>query len=151
VSVALTDVKEGEGGFAIVPGSHKANLPPPPAVLRNEAPPGVLQQPALKAGDAVLFSEATMHGALPWQPSDERRFALYRYGPAHHGYGRGYLDGWSDEMMSDLSPEERVVLEPPYGNRLDRPSIRNGSAKVYASRSQKKKEFDQELFGKPYF
>ena len=29
VSVALTDVNAGDGGFCVVPGSHKSNFAPP--------------------------------------------------------------------------------------------------------------------------
>ena len=95
--------------------------------------------------------QGTMHGALPWQRDAARRFALYRYGPAHHGYGRGYLEGWSEGMIAELSPEERAVLEPPYGNRLDRPSIKKGVASVYMPRNEEKKEFDRRIFQKSYF
>ena len=155
VSVALTDVEDGQGGFVVAPGSHKANLPPPKGVLKNECPE-LLTQPSLQAGDAVLFSEATMHGALPWRGSGERRFALYRYGPAHVGYGRGYLEGWSDDMVAELTAAERAVLLPPYGTRLDRATIKvtgggELDARVHAPRSSDKKEFDQKIFKKPYF
>ena len=77
----------------------------------------------------------------------ERRFALYRYGPAHHGYGRGYLDGWDTQMLEELNDEERAVLEPPYGNRLDRMTIKGGKAKIYQPRDATKKEFDRQIFG----
>jgi len=156
VSVALTDVGPGQGGFVIAPGSHKSNLPPPSSILANESPE-MLTQPELAAGDAVIFSEATMHGALPWGGLGERRFALYRYGPAHHGYGRGYLQGWSEEMMDELTEEERAVLLPPYGNRLDRPTIRVSrkgelTTRVQDPRAEDKKAFDQRIFGgKDYF
>ena len=156
VSVALSDVEEDDGGFVIVPGSHKANLPPPTSVLKNECGEDILRQPKLKAGDAIIFSEATMHGALPWKGTVERRFALYRYGPGHHGYGRGYLDGWSEEMVSQLTEEERTVLLPPFGNRLDRQTLRFGEqgeavAKVHSPRHPDKKAFDQQIFLKHYF
>lgn len=37
-----------------------------------------IQQPATKAGDVVLFSEGTVHGALPWTVKDrQRRSCLY--------------------------------------------------------------------------
>jgi hypothetical protein len=50
-----------------------------------------LYQPTTKAGDVVLWSEATVHGATPWRAPHERRIALYRFAPANMGYGRGYL------------------------------------------------------------
>ena len=46
-----------------------------------------------KAGDVVFFSEATVHGALPWTMPYERRLALYRFANANYAYGRAYLNG----------------------------------------------------------
>ena len=56
---ALTDVDPGDGGFAVVPGSHKSNFRVPEGLnsyarLREH---GALAQPAVKAGDVCLFSE----------------------------------------------------------------------------------------------
>lgn len=36
VSLFLTDVKAGDGGFCIVPGSHKSNFPCPERILAFE-------------------------------------------------------------------------------------------------------------------
>lgn len=47
----LTDVGEGEGGFAIVPGSHKTCEPTPEGVRSVESDMGLVVQPAMAAGD----------------------------------------------------------------------------------------------------
>ena len=42
----------------------------------------------------MLFSEATVHGALPWTlegAENQRRVALYRFAPATSAYGRSYM------------------------------------------------------------
>jgi ectoine hydroxylase-related dioxygenase (phytanoyl-CoA dioxygenase family) len=44
-------------------------------------------QPATKAGDVVLWSEATVHGATAWRGAHQRRIALYRFAPPNMGYG----------------------------------------------------------------
>ena len=36
-------------------------------------------QPATKAGDVVLFSEGTVHGAMAWTQESQRRVCLYRF------------------------------------------------------------------------
>lgn len=36
VSVAMTETKEGDGGFCIIRGSHKSNMPCPPSIQRYE-------------------------------------------------------------------------------------------------------------------
>eukprot|EP00750_Incisomonas_marina_P031148 INCI7734.1.p1 GENE.INCI7734.1~~INCI7734.1.p1 ORF type:complete len:362 (-),score=46.75 INCI7734.1:346-1431(-) len=111
MSVQLTDSNPGDGGFCIVPGSHKANYPPPESVLKNKDT-GVLVHPEMKAGDVVFFSEATMHGASCWSRQDtDRRIVLYRFGPPSAAYGRGYLEGWPKDMLSELSEAERVSAQ----------------------------------------
>ena len=67
LSLQLTDTAAGDGGFVIVPGSHKANFPLPPSIQALKKHEHVLAQPALEAGDVLLFSEATTHGAVPWK------------------------------------------------------------------------------------
>lgn len=37
-----------------------------------------IYQPAVQAGDVLFFSEATVHGSLPWKGDCQRRLALYR-------------------------------------------------------------------------
>lgn len=62
-----------DGEFACMPGSHKANYACPDEVrLHNEARERIVQIPA-NAGDAVIFVEYLMHGALPWTASHQRR------------------------------------------------------------------------------
>lgn len=156
-NVMLTDHDPGSGGFCVVPGSHKSNFKMPPGMVDGEAHSEFIQQPATKAGDVVLFSEGTVHGAMAWTAETQRRVCLYRFSPATSVYGRSYFthEGkWPEKMYEDLNDAQRAVLEPPYANRLDRPEIvGNGSEAevVISSRNQVKKQHDQELFGTKYF
>ena len=34
-----------------------------------------------EVGDAILFCEACIHGALPWRATHQRRALLYRFNP----------------------------------------------------------------------
>ena len=115
VSVQLCDHNEGEGDFVVVRGSHKLNLPVPADFANGEGSAEFadhLYQPATKAGDVVFFSEATVHGAMPWRAKHQRRIALYRFAPANMGYGRGYLDV-PESSLAQLTELERAVVEPP--------------------------------------
>ena len=50
-------------------GSHKINFAPTEEIMNGEDPEFLenhIQQPVCKAGDVVIFSEATIHGCLPW-------------------------------------------------------------------------------------
>jgi ectoine hydroxylase-related dioxygenase (phytanoyl-CoA dioxygenase family) len=176
-SVVLTDHNAGDGGFCVVPGSHKSNFQMPPGMVDgSEEYRQFIQQPVTKAGDVVLFSEGTVHGALPWTPQNrQRRICLYRFAPATNAYGRSYfgshgsLDnnnnddvislnsdemimGWPKAMYEGLTAGQRAVLEPPYANRLDRPNLqeRDGHV-VLTTRSERKKQHDREVFGTKYF
>jgi hypothetical protein len=95
MSVQLSDHGEGDGGFAVVRGSHKINLPMPEAFANGEIETDCMHQPVTKAGDVIFFSEATVHGALPWKAAHERRVALYRFAPATFAYHRE-ISPWSE-------------------------------------------------------
>jgi hypothetical protein len=177
-NVMLTDHNDGDGGFCVVPGSHKSNFRMPEGMVDGTGggDPGggddrlreLVRQPATRAGDVVLFSEGTVHGALPWAPEDRpRRACLYRFAPATAAYGRSYFSvgegassaaatavGWPPAVYRGrLTDAQRAVLEPPYAPRLDRPVIADassGSVKT-SGRSDRKKRHDRQVFGTPYF
>ena len=80
-SFSLVDHPAGSGGFIAIPGSHKANFPTPPALIDGSGHAdlrGVIVQPETKAGDVILFSEGTVHGAAAWNMDYQRRLVLYR-------------------------------------------------------------------------
>mmetsp|Transcript_14703 Transcript_14703/g.36993 ORF Transcript_14703/g.36993 Transcript_14703/m.36993 type:complete len:408 (+) Transcript_14703:159-1382(+) len=155
-NVILRDHNPGDGGFCIVPGSHKSNFKMPKGMVDGEKYEEFVVQPASKAGDVILFSEGTVHGAKEWTSSVQRRTALFRFAPATHVYGRSYFGheggGWPTAMYDDLTPAQRAVLEPPYANRLDRPNIMPDAESVeMTTRNARKKQHDQDVFGTKYF
>lgn len=159
ISVQLCDHDEGDGGFCIVRGSHKLNLPVPADMANgvDEAFAEHVYQPRTKAGDVVIWSEATVHGATPWRGAHQRRIAIYRFAPCNMGYGRGYLEV-SDEQRALLTDLQKAVVEPPYSTRLERPLVTAEAARDDANgpapkkaRSEAKKAFDRKLFGTSYF
>lgn len=125
VSYALCDVGSDDGGFVVVPGSHKSGFPRPKGLLNPEDCRPLLRHVPHRAGSAIIFTEALTHGTLPWTADHERRAVLYRYTPGHMAFvGRYRQDGaeqpdWaypqpSDAADVDLSPEVRRLLEIPY-------------------------------------
>lgn len=155
VSVQFADAKAGDGGFIVVPGSHKSNFKMPQAMIDGEEYTEFIRQPATKAGDVVLFSEGTVHGAAAWKAEHQRRICLYRFAPATNCYGRSYFGSegrtWPEAMYNHLNEAQRSVLEPPYANRLDRPNIEDDGSIIVTTRNSKKKEFDRKVFGTKYF
>ena len=125
VSYALTDQGGEHGGFCAIPGSHKSNFVCPPAFESLEARGQWLDRVHLKAGSAVIFTEAVSHGTLPWRADHERRSLMYRYTPGYMAFvGRYRQDGREEDLDTypsrldiaedDLSPELSRMLEPPY-------------------------------------
>ncbi len=111
----LADINPGDGGITVIPGSHKANFKCPEDIMLYNEDKQCVYNVASKAGDLVIFMEATIHGALPWTADHERRSLLYRYCPkymqwAPHNYGDHELPEWTAEL-TDL---QQAVLEPPY-------------------------------------
>ena len=68
VAWQFADVNPGDGGLALIPGSHKGNFACPPGIRSGEEHTDVVKQVTCKAGDCVIFTEATTHGTLPYAP-----------------------------------------------------------------------------------
>merc|ERR1719265_58323 len=153
VSVQLSDHGPGDGGFCVVRGSHKSNFPLPRGFADGggELDGDHLHQPATRAGDVVLFSEATVHGAMPWTAEHQRRVALYRFAPATMSYSRAYTPQCPPDILDGCTPAQLAVLEPPYAGRLDRPILSRGGDEAPdcgAPRPEVKKDFDLRVFGR---
>ena len=151
VSVILSDHHEGDGGFVIVRGSHKANFPVPLDMIHDRKYSEFLYQPITKAGDVILFSEGTVHGARAWTSESRRRIALYRLAPPTACYSKSYYPSWPSSMLDGMTEAQRAVLEPPYALRLERPFLEEGNSVSYHPRAEYKKTFDQKVFGKASF
>lgn len=151
VCMQLTDTGPSDGGFCVVPGSHKANFPTPPALADYTDLTEHVRQPTPQAGDALVFTEAVLHGTLPWTSDAERRTIIYRFAPAGCAYGRGYLP-WPTDWLEGATEAQRAVLEPPYHPRMNRPFLNSDGDKCDAApREDFKIEFDEKVFGTRYF
>lgn len=110
----LSEVLEGQGGFCYIPGSHKANYPLPASIRTWETDQEIVVNPACKAGDLLIFNEATTHGTLPWIAPHERRSLLYRYSPRYLHFAGGVYGHTFPAWVEELTEAQRAVLEPPY-------------------------------------
>ena len=75
-AISLVDVPEG-AGFVCIPGSHKTYFERPEHIDIRSGPPTVVNVP-VNAGDAVVFTEALCHGALPWPWRDPPRRTMFQ-------------------------------------------------------------------------
>ncbi len=129
ISFALVDALPEQGGFAAIPGSHKANFACPDNFKTFEKVGPWIQEVAIKAGSAIIFSEAMTHGTWPWRADHERRQVLYKYSHGSVGWTREYpLAAEGEDGMSDVA---RRLLQPPWVGTASepmqkRPSIVDG-------------------------
>ena len=116
VAWQLADCKAGDGGFGLVPGSHKTREPTPPGVISVEDDMSLVVQPEMRAGDVLFFAETATHGTLPWQAEHERRSVLYKYAAraAAREVGRHFTpQARYGDWVGELTPEQQAVLYGP--------------------------------------
>ena len=139
VAWQLADCKAGDGGFAIVPGSHKNREPTPQGVKSVEDALDLVVQPEMQAGDVLFFAETATHGTLPWSGAHPRRSLLYKY--AERGAARAVGKYFTPQQrygdwVEELTPEQQAVLYGPgvhHGGKL--PLLESDGAETWVERS----------------
>ena len=115
----LTDVKPGDGGLIVIPGSHKSEFDRPEELLKPgtdgidpESNP-VFTNLTPKAGDFLCISELLTHGVLRWKPKDRsRQFLILRYRPQYEG-----KVSLPQMIIDRLTPEiQELVSAASYGH-----------------------------------
>jgi len=107
----LTDVRPGDGGVVVLPGSHKAHFARPEHLFNGgNLDSGILPEGLVNltpdAGDVLIISESLTHGALPWKPADRQRIILVlRYRPQTVAAA-----ALPDEIVDRLLPEVRELV-----------------------------------------
>lgn len=117
VTFFLSDARKGDGGFVCIPGSHKSNLAEalPEEVRRLEKTPHYVIQPEVRAGDAVIFTEALCHGTMRWSADQERRVFLFKYNPGHTAnHAMAYHP---DDYVNPTEQQRRIMAPPSMGPR----------------------------------
>ena len=115
ILIALADIGPGDGATMIIPGSHHSSLVHPACAASfkerhtMDQVEGAVEM-HLKAGDALLFTDAVAHGASTRTNPGERRVVIYRYGGSWGNTRYGYQ--YSDELLARLTPERRKILQP---------------------------------------
>lgn len=147
VIIALSAAPEGSGGYALVVGSHKSTVATPESVRAGAADTamrdlGVLQMPALAAGDMLLVASSLLQGSRPWHGVSEQRLLLGEFtaGQARSTHqspttlegvaaqmdaADGCATGSSIEWLSQLTPAQQRVLTgaPPSPPGAGYPSV----------------------------
>ena len=124
---ALADVNEGDGGFALIPASHKNYVETPKDVLSGADDMGLTVQPSLKVGDLLLCAESTLHEVKPWKGKGPQRLLASGYigksaRPSADLEAAGEAESLP-EWMAELTPVQRAVMRSPASYRADPPSV----------------------------
>jgi hypothetical protein len=125
ILMALTDIGPGDGATVVIPGSHKSHEVHPVlaggahAAYRDEVPASEAMgaiEVHLRAGQAIMFTDAITHGSSPRVNPGQRRIMVYRYSPSSLMPRFNYLP--SDELMARLTPVQRAIIQsvPPRMN-----------------------------------
>ena len=124
VTYELYDTHCNNGGFCCIPGSHKAGLVLPAdwRDLSKGVSDAVHRVPA-SAGDCIIFTEALVHGTLPWTASTKRSTLFYKYNAQGCAWSADFYDPEEYAAYEDMTEERLSLLEPPnarYSTREER-------------------------------
>ena len=137
VAWQLADVGVGDGGFAIVPGSHKSQFRCPNGIRTVEDDGDLVIQPEMKAGDVLFFAETATHGTMPWTAKHQRRSILYKYASrsAARAVGRYFTpEERYGDWTRELSPEAHSLLYGPgVHSGRKRPRLESDGKRVWLS------------------
>ena len=118
ILLALNDIGEGDGATMVIPGSHKSCVEHPQfhvhsmkddVVTSVDDVEGAIEV-YLRAGDALLFVDAIMHGSAKRVNEGQRRMAVYRYGPSWGFFRHPYRP--STSLLERLTPLQRQIVMP---------------------------------------
>lgn len=122
VLTAFTDIGPGDGATMVIPGSHKSNIVHPEFLKKRDknewgdggggSVDGVAGaiEVHMKAGDALVFVDATCHGSAKRVNPGERKISVYRYGSSWNRTRWGYHA--SPELLARLNPFARKLVHP---------------------------------------
>ena len=108
VQWALSDAWPGQGGFACIPGSHRASFDLPVSVDMDHP---LVREVPLRRGDVVIFTEALTHATLPWMGADVRRTVLYKYSPGNSSWSN--IPPLPPEVVAHLTPRQALMCQGP--------------------------------------
>lgn len=137
VITALTDIGPGDGGTMLIPGSHKQNFRHPDIANYSMKAGGASGDNCegaievfMKAGDALIFSDAICHGSAKRMNPGQRRICVYRYGPSWGFFRHGYRP--TRELLERLTPERRKIVWPHEPFRRE-PNLKPGFTDIDVS------------------
>jgi ectoine hydroxylase-related dioxygenase (phytanoyl-CoA dioxygenase family) len=138
---ALSDVKAGDGGFVMVPCTHKANVEMPEDIRTGVDDVEYVQQLEMKAGDLLIVGLTMAQGMRPWQGEGFQRLLSYEY------VGRGVVRSAGvgpeaetmpvPEWLEEMTPEQQASLyKPGYRDTMPPPTLKTDGETVALDESR---------------
>ncbi len=122
VSFELFDTHANEGGFACIPGSHKSNMRLPDGWADlSKGVNDCVERVSAKPGDAIIFTEALIHGTLPWEVDQKRSTVFYKYSPHTLSWSADFFNTEDFLGYDDMNPRKLAMLEKPNARYSKRP------------------------------
>lgn len=121
VAYELEDTVCNDGGFGCLPGSHKAHsrVPDEWRDTSRGVHPMITRVPA-RAGTAIIFTEALVHGTLPWTAPSTRNTLFYKYTPSWESWvGPDDFFHPTDADEWEVDDRKRAILTPPPQSYVD--------------------------------
>jgi len=112
----LQNVAPGDGGLVVVQASHKSTVETPHELLTGVDDMGLVQQPALQAGDLSSCGRIHPSGVRPWTGAAKRLLTYWYAGRAmikSNGPGPGVETDGLPEWAATASPAQKAVLYRP--------------------------------------
>ena len=64
----------------------------------------------MEAGDVLIFTEALIHGTMPWDADHERRTMLFKYSPPHSTWAK---TPYNLDDYPNATEQQKRLLAPP--------------------------------------
>ena len=108
------------GGFGCLPGSHRTAQLVPDSWVQLSGSDGVhplVQRVAVRAGSAIVFTEALIHATLPWTAPAPRTTVFFKYCRQDEWYSSEFFSPADSErfaLCGGIDTERvRAILSPP--------------------------------------
>lgn len=105
LSWGLSDGRPGGGGFGCIPGSHRGSYPVPAGA---ESMVVEVPQPT---GSLLAFTEALVHGTIPWRGDEDRWTVIYKYSPGSTAWD--LRPAAPSDVVAGMTEQQQRFFQPP--------------------------------------
>ena len=138
----LTDIGTGDGGTAVIAGSHKLRVRSEQMVAAAEEDPSLIHHIEAPAGSTLLFAETLLHATGPVLTDRERVVIISGYISRNQNthlvkVQPEFAAGLSEDIRSLITPSPRQhasemyrELSEPVGSRTDHPFEPGGFSRI---------------------